>query len=358
MENQVQVFHQGGDAKIVSPGSRSGDTSLWGWASLLIPFFYIWMLYVGYRDELKYQYLFRRYTSDIGKLLTYQKPWYIRQSDWPEVLIDLVNRAIDGPVTLYRPISTSAPYKFLNSDKPSEIPQDKWEKLKETASTRLLDTAKLLERQFSNSAEILDFLDTQWPAGLSEANRVALTHSISTIYCDKMLNSSSSPVEYCVKMLTENRKPPTVSTDAWDTFKEKAANVVAQSLAKELVYGDNIDAVANSPKWEVLRYSEKTSLSKLKTGRIAAAEASEKIEANKALKEKLDSLELQLKSREAQLLESERKNAASRTKTYRQLEIIERVIANPSYLDRIEPDDDTFAVGNWELLRKIVTEHQ
>lgn len=60
-----------------------------------------------------------------------------------------------------------------------------------------------------------------------------------------------------------------------------------------------------------------------------------------------------LKSREISVAANEERNSAILKKIRRQLDVIERVIADPTYLGRIEPEDDTFAPGNWLLLKKL-----
>ncbi|MBI5908431.1 MAG: hypothetical protein HY848_00505 [Betaproteobacteria bacterium] len=356
-ERQLEVFHQGGKAKIVSPGSRSGESTLWNLMWILLSlFFYGWISYASFRDEFKYRFLFRRYSSNVEELLRNVRPWYIRQNDWPEVIEDLLRRALAEPVSPYSAISDCTPYKLLNSDKPGAISQSAWEKLKETSTDRLLALTKLHAERLATDAEISDLLNMQWPIGLSEASKAALMHSISKAYFDKIIASSSA--DDLVKILVEGKKHPRVSTDAWDRFKDRAAKEIAKDLAMKLIREDNFSAVANSPAWDVITYYDKDKLSQLRKGRMAAIAADEKLRESESLKVRLANLESSLGSREVAIAASEKQISTSRAKVNRQLDAIERVIADPAYLDRIEPDDDTFVAGNWVLLRRLVAKHR
>lgn len=351
-ENDLAVFHQTGKARSVSPGSRSSEAS--AWSLLSIPFLavYLWIGYVSFRDELKYRLLFRRYSSDVGELLRNSKPWYIRVSDWPEVLEDLLRRALSESMALYMPISSSTPYMFLSNDKPEAIPQGSWDKLKEIANARLLELARAKANSAYDCAEILDLLNTQWPSGVTESNRGSVINAISFAYFNRLIDSSTA--EELVKILERDQKPSSASLDAWEKFRRKAAIEIAQDIGARLLNEENIESVEKSPVWELISYSQREHLKRLHAGRIAAAEAGEQLGKAKALKDEVFAEKLNLTSRESDVSRGEARVTASRSKVYRQLEIIERVLADPTYLDRIEPEDDSFVAGNWVLLRKLV----
>jgi hypothetical protein len=350
-EEQLQVFHQEGSAKLISPATSSAPLSVWGWIATLMPVLYLWFMYLNTRDEFRYQFLFKNYFIRDEKLLEKKRPWYIRQRDWASVLEDLISRALDRPIETYRSLSSTFPYKLLDTDKPDEIPQDQWQKLKETASSRLQNLAKLQSRETPTLGAILDLIRTPWPAGLSESDRSKISNDLSSIYVEKLL-AASSP-EDLLKVISENKKPEMVTDNAWERLMRSAGRAIANYLGAKIMEEGEVSLPTNSPAWFSLRYSEQDSLRKLQAGQIAAARAENKLKESLEHSEKTRALENQLRVRENKLEMEEERLSALSNKVVRQLDIIEKIIENPSYIDRIEPEDRTFAPGNVALLRNL-----
>lgn len=367
-ESQLEVSHQAGRAKIVSPVSRSGDISIWTLLWILLPIFYAWSSYSNMRNQFKFDYLFKRYSQNVGELLRNEKPWYIRQSDWPEVVEDLLKRALAEPQNEYGAISSCTPFRILESDKPDALSQGAWESLRKTSSEKLLGLAISKANLCRTRAEILDLLNGEWPSGLSEAAKVKLIGEISSIYTDNIVRSWS--VNELATLLVEDKKPAKVSEAAWNRLKEVAASEIAKDLAIRLMDQEAIP-LDDSPAWGLLSYRDKEKLKKLAMIRTAATDAEERLKEYQAINEatrkdiqtlreeknrEISALRQEngsLKSREFTVAANEEKNLALLDKVRRQLDVIERVIADPAYLERIEPEDNTFASGNWLLLRQL-----
>lgn len=358
-ESQLEVSHQGGKASMVSPGSTSGKASYLSLAfSIVLPLFYLFMAYVFFRDEAKYLFLFRHSSRsrDISKLLTQKKPWYIHKNDWPEVFVELIQRAIYDYASMYSGgLGNVAAYKVLTFTKPDAIEQGEWDKVRKSSSERLSDVAIEHAKRLSNQAELLDLLNTSWPNGLSEANKEKLSYTISVIYFDWVFSKSSA--DQLVQILTENKQPPMTSIKAWEMFKERAVSEIEKNLAIDLIQKENLDELTNSPAWSVIPFHAQHRLSVLHAGRVASAkeatEARAKLKEAEAITQTVNLLKSSLDSRELEISEKEREIFTLRTKVYNQLNVIERVICEPEHLDRIEPEDDTFVSGNWALLRKL-----
>lgn len=367
-ESQLEVFHQAGRAKIVSPGSKSGDFSLWSLLWILMPIMYAWIMYSSLRDDFRFRYVFRRYTPNIAELLKNERPWYIRKSDWPEVIEDLLGRALAHPFDEYGEISSSTPYRLLESNKPDALSQDTWDGFKRKSAEKLQSLAKSKANQCRTRAEILDLLNREWPSGLGEVAKARLVNELSSIYADKVINSSS-PTEL-ETLLVEDKKPTIVPESVWKCFKEDASKKIANDLLTRLM-GQEMISLENSPAWGLLSYLDQERLRRLAKVQAAAADAEKRLAEcsmrNEEARTQIQTLREEknreisvlreenasLKSREISVAANEERNSAILKKIRRQLDVIERVIADPTYLGRIEPEDDTFAPGNWLLLKKL-----
>lgn len=349
---QVDVFHQAGKARFVSPGAKKSEFGLADAFGLGISIFYLFMMYSSFMDEFKYRYLFKRYSSGIAELLKSEKPWYIRKTDWPEILEDLIARAISTQISTYSAVTGWPQYVLLNSDRPTDLMQSMWEELKDTASTRLLDALKLKARQASSKAEIYDLLSLQWPVGLSETNRESAIKALSANYIEYLVTASS--IDDLVRILSADDKPSLISTEYWERFKGKAEAEVIRSVVEKIISTVSIN-IESLPEWSVLSTINRYKLSSLKEFQVKAREADEKLKLAIKSTEHANSLENAILRREAEANASEYRNRQLQNKVMRQLEVIDKLIANPSYIDRIESYDDTFAPGNWALLRKLVS---
>jgi uncharacterized protein (DUF3084 family) len=84
------------------------------------------------------------------------------------------------------------------------------------------------------------------------------------------------------------------------------------------------------------------------TQKNIAAERAELMEKQSKLASTISDLNI----REIQLELNEQRIREKRSKVERQLDAIDHIINDPEYLERIEPDNDLFTQGNWNLLRK------
>lgn len=349
---QVDVFHQAGRARFVSPGVKRSEFGLADALWFGVPILYFFLMYSSFRDGFRYRYLFQRYSSGIAELLRNEKPWYIRRSDWPEVLNDLITRAITTQPSIYSTVTGWPQYVVLNSERPTDLTPSIWEELKETASKRLLDALKLKARQASSGAEIYDLLSLQWPGGISETNRESAIKALSANYIEYLVTSSST--DDLVRILSSDDKPSMIPTESWERFKDKAETEVVKAIV-EKVFGTAIISIETLPEWRVLSTHNRWKLSTLKELQSKAQEADEKLELARRLSDRADTVENKILLREAEAKTSENRNQELCKKVLRQLDVINKLIADPSYIDQIESYDDTFAPGNWKLLRKLVS---
>lgn len=349
---QVDVFHQAGKARYVSPGAKKSELGLadvlWLGTSIL----YLFIIYSSFRDDLKYRYLFKRYSYNITDIIKSEKPWYIRKTDWPEVLKDLIASAMSTEISTYSTVSGWPHYVLLNSDRPADLTQSIWDALKGTASTRLLDALKLKARQALSKAEIYDLLSLQWPVGISETTRESAIKALSVYYLEYLLTTCST--DDLVKVLSADDKPALISIGSWELFKGKAEAEITRSVVEKIISTVSVNTEA-LPEWSVLSTHNRYKLSTLKAFQVKAREADEKLELARKATERTNDIENGILRREVEANASEHQNQQLQKKVIRQLDVIDKLITDPSYIDRIESYDDTFAPGNWVLLRKLVS---
>ncbi|MBI3096532.1 MAG: hypothetical protein HYY97_16810 [Rhodocyclales bacterium] len=398
-ESSLEVSHQGGKAKAVSPGSKSNDASL---VSLVLSvgtmLLYVGLIYGSTRDWLKYQFLFRNYWINIEPMLSKSRPWYIRQSDWPELFSDLVSRALSKSPEYYCSISDSSAYMLLSSSCPESLPSDAWDRLKKQASSSLIDFVVGKAKKTTREPELRDLLSIRWPIGMSETakseinnelvsryceyirdkaktaykeselidllsihmpdeipegTKVKLTKELSAIYVENILRNWTT--ESLVNFVAQDQKPTWLSVTAWDVLGREVKKMASTELTTRLLTKDSIEEVSASREWSLLGYWERDQLTKLRDKLVIANEASAKLQEAVDLRRSVADRERDLSRRESEIASVESIASTSREKAVRQLDVIERVLADKSYLERVEPDDNTFVEGNWALLRRLVS---
>lgn len=397
-ENSLEVSHQGGKAKAVSPGSKSNDVSLLALVlSTGTMLLYFGLLYVSTRDWLKYKFLFRNYWINIKEVLSKRKPWYIRQDDWPELLSDLIDRELSKLPEYYQSISDSSAYLLLCSTCPESLPSDSWDRLKKKASSSLIEHIKIKAKITTKEAELRDLLSVPLPMGLTETGKSKISKELVSRYCEYIKDRANLvykeselvdllnihlpdeipesakvylidtvsmiyvrfilrnwSIESLVDFVVRDQQPTWLSVAAWSTLEGEVKKLAMTELKTRLLNKESITEVAESKEWPLIGYWERDQLIKLRDRLAIANEATTKLQEANDLRKLVEGREHKLSLREAEVASIELSSSISRQRVIRQLDTIERVLADHSYLERVEPDDNTFVAGNWDLLRKLV----
>lgn len=350
-DDAVTVSHQNGKGVLVSPGARAGDFSIWTMLSVIAPFVYICLSYFEVRGSLRHRFIFRRYLFDFNRVIKEKKPWYIPQDKWPELLGDLIRRAVSEPIKPYEPLVGSPAYVFLSSERHKDILPTDWDKLCGIATSNFSGAVIFRARSAQSSSEIADLLNIKWPSAMSEAKKDELTVELSRIYCDMLLASPDSSV--LLKLLADSSKPIFLFGIDWDWFKQRAEKKIGGKVAEKVIDAEGVLDVDGLPEWGVLSISERRRLDKLTKLKKELSHLEEKSEELDQLSSKLNKKEYELALRAAEVADSELKAKSNFEKVKRQLDTIEKVFVNPSSIDRIEPNDDTFVPANWLLLKGV-----
>ncbi|OZI50708.1 hypothetical protein CAL20_23020 [Bordetella genomosp. 4] len=218
------------------------------------------------------------------------------------------------------------------------------------ATTRFLDALKVKARQSFSKEDVHDILAIQWPAGVSEANRESVVKTLSDVYLEFVVTTSSN--KDLVEILSADCKPSLIARKSWDQFKSRAELEVMKGAVEKLVNAPSIN-IESFPEWGVLSSLNKFKLSTLSKLQSKAQEADEKLDSAQKLSDRADAIERSVSRREMEAELSEHRNQELGKKVICQLDLIDKLITDPSYIDRIEPYDDTFTSGNWDILRKL-----
>ena len=316
-------------------------------------------------------------SSPIYKYLNGEKPESFSDDEWK---VFCQTKATQFLTTFYRRMSESWAradefLKILRIRKPAQFPPDKWddlrEKVQEQFCKRKLDDPfdsniidnvqeikpdeidskhwveyrkKLTVRHFKDlSTEMeyqdspIDFLDRQNLAGLPHDDVQTLR---TRAYKLQLAALPDLFDEKKAKQFIEDEKPAWMTGD--DYLRKKA---IAERTLK-MVEEAKINAIVQSNLTRILAGSpmDDKSLDRLDS------------ETRQELKELDDKIRI---STEKNISESNRISEESlqvaelKTKVVKQLAVLEKLFIDPSSIDRIEPYENPFTIGNLELLKKI-----
>lgn len=347
---EVTVFHQGGKGKFLSVGSKNSDFGFVDAFWLLVPILNILFIYTSLKDDLRYRYAFRNYTPNIIDILKSKRPWYIPEKEWHGVFTDLVERAISKTVPIYSAPVTWPQYQLLNANFPIDIPSDKWSNLKDIATAKFLESIKAKGQRAHNKDEVHDLLNLKWPIGISESDRGSITNDLSNIYLN-LLKKSFSATEIA-QAIHLDKKPPAVPTQAWEKFKDSLETYFFGKIIESIIE-DITTNIDDLPETKAIPPHSRYRISRIRQLQSKLNSSEERIKAAKELNDHAEELKHEISMREIKILATEKQSQELLTKVVRQLDTIDKIIKTPSYIDRIEPYDNTFAPGNWDLLRKI-----
>lgn len=351
--NQIDISHKRGKARLVSP---STNTNPYSYAitvlSILFPLIYLVLVIQSLRDFLKYQLIFSKYSKNINDLLSIRCPWYIPSTKWPQLQFDLLSQKLEETPGTYYSISQSVAYSILSTHKPTALLEGDWDKLKAKASQLLILHAEKKAQTATNKSEIIDILNTNLPNGISEEQKDQFLQKISHHYIDLALETTQA--SELSNILLQDQKPGLLTSKAWEKFKGKALAVVLDNIRTEIISSNGIREIESMPIWEILSNNNRYALNNLNNATLdtknIAAERAELMEKQSKLASTISDLNI----REIQLELNEQRIREKRSKVERQLDAIDHIINDPEYLERIEPDNDLFTQGNWNLLRKLI----
>jgi hypothetical protein len=284
------------------------------------------------------EYLFKKdYNSSIErslslKVLLEEKDENISENEW----IEIVNSAQNE----YRKLIEQECFyehriinDLLNLKKPKNYDEIKWSKIVETIG-KSFSVSKIRSLKYKDIITIQKFLKTDKPLNVAEEQWEDLINDIEDILLYRLINEmnrANDPVNYL-----KNEGIQLINTDKDERLKKIAANLselkqvsAVHEQLTGIIEGYGIDKtkpeIISAKEWgEVELFNRKIEEIKKKAAETFA-EATKIKQELKPLKEKIT----------------------------KQLDIVDKVLSDPEFIDKIESYNNDFSSGNFDNLRRL-----
>ena len=378
-KNNVRVMHSRGNATEALSAEKEFSNLVATGISVAILVGYLLIIAYMVGTSLRDSWKLRATHKHPDQVLSLRKPWYIPETTWRNLHVDVIKRRLEAHYSVYgEDLENSAAYTFLRAKKPdhlddadwSEIiilavgrlskicsemvsshsesnvmaflrserpkhyPADKWDDLEKRANERF---ASLRKQVLFTSERVLRALEEEKPEEVSGASWSELTKYLQDQYYEMILQNlrmSDSPLDLLaqrdLRVLDEKRREDLKQWAFGKVKYNELVRLLRSLLGKEGIGTEKPDPLSNW-EWEQLKELE---------DRVAVLREVE------AMKKEIQ--------RESSGLATERSEVSLlRQKIERQLDIVNSLLDDPTVIDRIESYDDTFAPGNLDNLRKV-----
>jgi len=318
--------------------------------------------------------------SDRETLYQNKKPWYATSAEWSEMQFDAIHRAIHRYD--FSGIKETSYYQLLNRPKPTLLAEEKWITLQKDASDLLMARLSKEITGFSSTEKLVDFFKLQKPEALSNELWTGFQHSLVAQLKTRLLKPYMHAEEY-VSILDVNNSilsklPEAVVTEIRELAQKYYADCLTsretlerRSDPSETLKTARLDLLtenqSTSVKNIILRFARMKEMpsgwglhelelfiSKGKPDWMEEKEfysICEFVTQAKSLSEDRDELHRQQGELKSKQIEAE----GLKEHVLAQLDLIDKVITNPSAVERIEDYDVTFAPGNRKNLELVAT---
>jgi len=322
---------------------------------------------------------FGKYTNG-EKLFRNDKPWYAFSAEWSEMQFEAIDRSLNR--YSYSNINESSYYQLLNRPKPTLLSEEKWILLQKNASDLLMARFSRDVTSYLNTEKLVDFCKLGKPESLSNELWSEFKKSLIAKLKNNLLPAHMNAGQY-ISLLEANNPilknlPNTIANEIRELAQEHYANyltsrntleiwsepsTILKTSRLELLTEEQSTSVKNS----VLRFARMKEMpsrwnlhelelfiSKGKPEWMPEDEFNsicEFVKQTKSLSNKNDALYRQQTELESNKLETEK----LKEHVLAQLDLIDKVITNPSAIERIEDYDQTFAPGNRKNLELVAS---
>jgi hypothetical protein len=305
-----------------------------------------------------------------------KKPWYLKEEEWSRLRKKALGNIFNRSET-YQETSTTKSYRVLSEDRPSYLSGDEWNELRKNAEERVRENILSKIQGSYDLTKLLLIFKLERPASMLESTWLAL---------QKEANERFLTLKQRELIMVDFEKLPTflnekisegVDADTWEKYLESVEKKCVEKIEREL-------RISKNP----IEFLEQQNLSRISAENVsnlkdvAYQRALQKIpdvhepnEAKRFLRgtkpqwmkeedytryskiaqETLDSEQL-MKEYEGKSTSIDKKEAElSKTmnQVTAQLDIISKVLNDPTTMDRIEEYNNPFAIGNFKNLKKI-----
>lgn len=322
---------------------------------------------------------FRKWVKE-EEIFRNDKAWFARTVEWSEMQFEAIERTLLG--YNFSDIEQTTYFQLLNRSKPTLLSDEHWVKLEKLASTSLMERFSKEVTKYSNTERLLDLFKIKKPLGLSIELWSDFQKSLIEKLKDKLfpahmktedyenildpnnliLNSLPDPIanefrELAQKYYSEHL----TSRDMLERHSEpltvlKTARLDLVTASRAASVKDNIFRIARMmamPSHWGIRDLE-LFLSKGRPEWMPVEEFNsifEFVSQAKSLSDERNTL----RQHEIELETTKEETENLKKRVIKQLEMIDRVLTNPSSIEKIEDYDQTFAPGNKRNLELIAS---
>ncbi|WP_146156624.1 hypothetical protein [Nitrosomonas nitrosa] len=326
---------------------------------------------------------FSRWTKD-ENIFRDDKPWFVSSTEWPEIQFEAIDRSLKS----YSYIENSSDikknlcYQLLNRTKPEMLPDEKWILLQKEASNLLMAKLSNVITKYTKVVKLVDFFKIEKPKALSNELWSDIEESLTESLINNLLPTYIKDKEFVAILDTSNpilkHIPETVAVRIRELAQERYTDYLTNHNTLRLL--DNpltilktarLDLLTNKQsddiKESVFRFSRvngmpsiwdicelKLFISKGKPEWMSEKEfnsLSDFVTQSQSLADQRDSLNRQQYDLESNKLATDKLKA----RVLSQLELIDKILINPSAIEKIEDYDQTFAPGNRKNLELIAS---
>lgn len=369
----IAINHADGNAQPQDKQS-SKINYLWIWLAFWLGFMssIIW-------DIRSFKKNWFRSWTDRNQLFRDDKPWFCSASEWKELQAEAIERALER--YSYDPIAQKLSYLVLNRAKPALMADEAWSKLQQQAAKLLKDQLSREITVYASKDKLVDLLEVRKPATVTLETWADIQKSINS-RIKSILLPEYIKNDDLIKILEKSSAalkdlPETLAADVRETAQTLYFRISMEQCVKG--YWSTLQTI-DDVRFDLLNSDQQTKLKELsaKVARLRSMPSSWTLhglqpfvdqgkpdwmletefdavcklvsEANSlsndrdAMNKKLS--ELACASADIDVLKS---------RVLAQLGLIDKVLTNPSSIDKLEDYDATFAPGNRKSLELVAS---
>lgn len=373
-KNWISISHADGNSQALENQTPTFNY-LWIWLAFMVGVFT-----QTFPEIRRWKRESFRKWADEKEIFRNDKPWYASSSEWSEMQFEAIERSIRG--YSFSAIEQTAYFKLLSRSKPTLLSEEHWARLQKQASESLMERFSKEVTTYSTTEKLADLFKVNKPDAFSISNWAEVQKSLNDRIIAKLLPASMRAEDYVSILDSNNKMLNGLPESTRNKIRELAQNYYADDLTnrKSLELMSDPSAVLQTARLDLLTadQAEHVKNKVLRIARMVAMPShwsirelelfiskgrpewmkegefdsiSEIVSQAKTLSDERNDLRQQEIELSSKKLEAEN----LKERVVAQLDLIDRILTNPSSFDRIEDYDKIFAPGNRKNLELVAS---
>jgi hypothetical protein len=320
----------------------------------------------SFHSDIKY--------DPVDKILKRPKPLFISSFKWNEFRKEAIGNYFNKD-RAYSKLNDLICWQVLSDDKPNHLSADEWAKVLSDATSKFkeLFTERIVTRSYLTLSDELFSIEKPKQIGLPDWKEIVNLINNYYVFYSLAKQKLTWNDEFTAELKRE--KLNLIESDVDKRYKAIVREIFFSKLVGKLIRMKRSDGFPQEDEILLLNDDQKKEISEITNGIVDLKRAMQyrkklrevvngelkNTDNDLVIKEDWDSLtELNQKiskilKDKAQAEEDSVKFRSLRKRVERQLEIIDRIVSNPDYVEKIEDYNDAFNTGNLGNLLKIST---